>query len=133
MKKIFLLAFAAFGLSSCSVSDDPGTEFFASTIEDVTMPAKFKVDSTSQIMVRYQRPTDCHIFNGFFSDGSQFTRNYAVRFVKMTYNNCEIDETAYEVPLNFTPPASGTYLLRFWNSRDANGVDTYIEREAIVP
>lgn len=133
MKKIISLVFAAVTLVSCSVSDEPGTELFASTIEDVEMPSAYKVDSTSQIIIQYKRPSDCYIFNGFFSEGNQFTRNVAVRFVKMNDNNCEADETVYEIPYSFTPAASGTYLFRFWNSRDANGVDTYIEREAIVP
>ena len=133
MKKIFLFVFAAFSFTSCSISDDPGPQLFASTIEEVTMPSKFKVDSTSHIQIKYKRPTDCYIFNGFYSDGTQFTRNIAVRFVKMDDNNCEADETIYEIPYSFTPSASGTYLFRFWNSRDSDGLDTYIEREVIVP
>ncbi len=133
MMKIFSLVFAAAMMVSCSVSDDPGTQTFASTIEDVTMASAYKVDSTSHIMIKYKRPSDCYIFNGFYADGTQFTKNVAVRFVKMNDNNCEADETVYQIPYSFTPTAPGTYLFRFWNSRDAQGVDTYIEREAIVP
>jgi hypothetical protein len=133
MKKIIIVLGFALLLMSCNISDDRGTSFFASTIDGVTMPSAFKVDSTSQILVRYKRPSDCHIFNGFYHEAEQFTHKIAVRFVKMDYSSCEADQTVYEVPFHFKPAASGTYLLRFWNHRDANGMDTYIEEQAIVP
>ncbi|SMC61173.1 hypothetical protein SAMN06296427_104248 [Moheibacter sediminis] len=35
--------------------------------------------------------------------------------------------------LKFNPASSGTYTFRFWNGKDADGQDTFIIREIVVP
>lgn len=35
--------------------------------------------------------------------------------------------------LRFSPTTSGTYTFRFWNGKDAEGQDTFIIREVVVP
>ena len=132
MKKLFLLVMLGVSLTSC-VSDNEGTQFYLSTVEDVTMASAYKVDSTSQIMIKYKRPTDCYLFNGFLYEDSEMTRNVAVKFAKLDQNNCQLDETVYEIPLNFRPTAPGTYHFRFWNNRLPDGTDTFIEADAVVP
>jgi hypothetical protein len=34
--------------------------------------------------------------------------------------------------LNFKPTEAGTYILKFWKGKDANGVNTYEEFSVVV-
>lgn len=132
MNKLLVILVSLFVFASCT-SDDPGTQFVLSTVESVDVPASYKVDSISKFLIRYKRPTNCHIFNGMYVGVDNFTRNVAVQFAKLDQGNCEPDETVYEMPLNFQPKVSGTYLFRFWNGRTVEGIDTFLEYEAVVP
>jgi hypothetical protein len=96
------------------------------------MPDTFELNSVNTIMVKYKRPTECHIFNGFFYEMEGSTRTVAVQFAKLDQSSCLTDETVYEVPLDFLPTTAGTYLFKFWTGTSDEGVDTYIEAEAIV-
>lgn len=133
MKKIFLMLALAIFAVSCSVSDDEGTQFFIAPLQDVTMPTAYKVDSISKIVIRYKRPTVCHLFNGFYVASNQFNRDVAVRFVKVQQNDCTSDDTVYEVPLDFQPTVAGTYHFKFWTGRNLDGTDVYTEYDAVVP
>jgi len=133
MKRIIFTLLIAFSIVSCNISDEPGTELVIGNVEDVTMASAYKVDSISHISIRYKRPTDCHIFNGFYVVNDNLTRTVAVEFAKVPQSNCGAgDNTVYEVPLDFQPGAAGTYLFRFWNGRTSEGIDTFVEYEAIV-
>lgn len=133
MKKAFLVLVVLITFVSCdATSEDNGTQYFIAPVENATMPSTFKVDSTSQIMIAYKRPSQCHIFNGFYYDVDQTTRTVAVQFAKLQQSECMEDETVYNIPLLFKPTSPGTYLFRFWNGTNAEGQDTYIEAEALV-
>ncbi len=133
MKKLFfVLMIAASAISCDAVSEDNGTQYYISPIETATMASAYKVDSTSQIMIQYKRPTQCHIFNGFFYSVEGNTRTVAVEFAKLQQAECLTDPTTYEIPLNFKPTAAGTYTFKFWSGTNSQGVDTYIEEQAIV-
>ncbi|HEX9981503.1 MAG TPA: hypothetical protein VGB50_13160 [Flavobacterium sp.] len=132
MKKIAFALFAAFLMIGCDVGEDRPTVVVIGPVEDVTMASTYKVDSVSKIMIRYKRPSDCHIFNGFYYTAEDFQRNVAVQFAKLDEPNCQPDDTEYEIPLNFKPTAAGTYTFKFWNGRETDGTDTFIETEAIV-
>lgn len=132
MKRLLLVFLVAISVLSCSAESE-GTQFFISTVEEVTMASSYKVDSTSKIMIKYKRPTDCHLFNGFYYMADNFDRNVAIQFAKVDESDCDVDETVYEIPLNFKPEVPGTYHFKFWHDRDVNGVDIYIEADAVVP
>lgn len=133
MKKIILLVIATFSILSCSLDNGENVEFVLSPVQDVTMADTYKVDSISVITVRYKRPNDCHVFNGYYYAANDLTRTCAIEFVRMSdQSNCEADETVYEVPLNFKPRYAGTYTFRFWDSTNTDGTQHFIEEEAIV-
>jgi hypothetical protein len=133
MKRIVLLLLIAFSAVSCDLGDGPQAEYVIAPVQDVTMATAYKVDSISKIIIRYTRPDDCHIFNGYYYVYQGNTRVCAVEFAKMlNQDNCQPDVTVYEVPLNFKPTSAGTYLFRFWDGTNADGTDHFFEAEAIV-
>ncbi|RTY95960.1 hypothetical protein [Flavobacterium sp. GT3R68] len=133
MKKLVFLMIFALALGSCSVGDDTNSEFVVLPAEGAVMPNKFKVDSVSVITVKYRRPTNCHIFNGFYYDVNGTTRTVAINAVKLHQNNCQDDsETLFEVPLNFRPTTDGSYVFKFWIGDDANGMEQYLSYDVEV-
>lgn len=132
MRKLVLLILIAISAISCDLGDAPSTEFVISPVQDVTMASAYKVDSISQILIRYKRPNDCHIFNGYYYSIEGYTRTCAIEFARMNESNCQEDQMVYEVPLNFKPPSTGTYLFRFWDGMNTDGTDHFFEAEAVV-
>lgn len=133
MRKIILVVLVAFGVVSCSLDGSEQAEFILAPIQDVTMATSYKVDSISVITVRYKRPDDCHIFNGYYYYPQGMTRTCAVEFVHLTdQSDCMPDDDVYEIPLNFKPAVPGVYLFRFWDGNDADGSQHYFEAEAEV-
>lgn len=133
MKKIALFFVLALAMVSCSESE--GTpSYFLSTVEDVEMPETYKIDSVSEIKVLYKRPSDCHVFDGFFYRSEDNIRTVAIQFVKPDNGwDCLPDDRVFEMPLRFKPQASGTYLFRFWKGKNEAQEDVYIEHEIVVP
>lgn len=124
-----------FALSSCSVSTDPDREFIVLPIEQVEMPTSYTLGNISKIKIKYKRPTDCHIFNGFFTNyesSNLYDKVVAIRTVKLNNSNCTPDDSVFEINYEFKPTAPGTYTFRFWLGLDENGVDQYEIHEVVV-
>lgn len=133
MKKLVLLFMLVLAISACSLNDEPKSESVLLPVESVVMPTAYKVDSLSVITIKYRRPTDCHIFNGFYYDINGNTRTVAINAVKLNQNNCqEASATLFEVPLNFEPRVAGPYVFKFWTGTDANNVDQFLTYEIEV-
>lgn len=133
MKKLLFFFLLAITVVSCSVSDDSGAQEFMLPVEDATVPETLILGQNASIQVKYRRPTDCHIFNGFYIDSDGFTQTVSVRALKFSEENC-MDDTAnlYEAPLNFIPGVAGTYHFRFWTGNDTNGAPIFLEFESVV-
>jgi hypothetical protein len=133
MKKILLLLFVAFIQSSCSLNNDSDRSFILLPVESVVMPATFTVGNISTIKVYYKRPTDCHIFDGFFINVDQFTRTIAIQSVLLNSSNCQPDDTSvFQVDFNYKPTVAGVYTFKFWTGPDENNVDQYETYEVEV-
>ena len=133
MKKIALLLLIAITICSCSVNDSSDRDFVLMPVESVTMPATYTVGNISKIMIKYRRPTQCHIFNGFYYDINENVRTVAIQAVKLNQSNCPDDsENIYEVPLDFKPTTAGEYTFKFWTGVDGNGVDQYLVYDVVV-
>ncbi|MBF0694072.1 MAG: hypothetical protein IR153_03315 [Flavobacterium sp.] len=135
MKKVFALLILAISFVGCELEDDERSSVpQLGPIEDVTMPARYKVDSVSKIVIRYRQPSTCHIFTGFYYERFSTTRTVAIQFNKLNRNNCEpLNEPPFETELNFEPQASGAYTFKFWTGFDEAGAETYITEEVVVP
>ena len=133
MKKIALLILIVITISSCSVGDSSDRDFVLIPVETITMPDSYTVGNISKIMIKYRRPTQCHIFNGFYYDINENVRTVAIQAVKLNQSNCPDDsENIYEVPLDFKPTTAGDYTFKFWTGVDGNGVDQYVEYDVVV-
>lgn len=123
----------ALSVSSCDMGgNETPSEFVALPVDSVVMPTQFKADSTTVITVKYKRPTDCHIFNGFYYSIEGNTRFVAINAVKLNRNNCQVDNVeVFEVPLNFRPATGGHYVFNFWTG-DVDGVEQYLSYDVEV-
>ncbi|MES2544474.1 MAG: hypothetical protein V4548_06290 [Bacteroidota bacterium] len=134
MKKIFFLLFIiVITVASCNIYDEPNNKFELLPVESVVMPDSYKVDSTSQITVKYRRPSTCHIFNGFYYDINEFTRTVAVESIKLDQNNCTDANILSEIPLDFHPQKEGIYTFKFFTGTNAtSGEDEFLNYEVEV-
>ena len=133
MKKLLFFFLLAITVASCNVDDTPQSQEFMLMVEDATVPATMISGQMATIQVKYKRPTDCHIFNGFYIDPDGFTQTISVRSLKFNESNCMDDSaTLYDVPLNFMPVQSGTYHFKFWKGQDSNGLPIFLELESVV-
>ena len=118
---------------SCDVgSGDDNSTFVLGPVQDVTMPNRFKVDSTSQIMVRYKRPDDAHIFQGFYYQAAGTTRTVCIQYARLDEASPALDNQVYEVPLNFRPSQPGVYVFKFWDGSNQDTTDHFYVAEAVV-
>lgn len=133
MRKLVLLVLAAVAFVSCDMSTgDDNTQFVLGPVQDVTMASSYKVDSISEIMVRYKRPDDAHIFQGFYYDAIGFNRVVAIQYARLDENNPAEDNEVYEVPLRFKPTQAGTYVFKFWDGTNQDQTDHFFVAEAVV-
>jgi hypothetical protein len=133
MKRIVFLILIAFTINSCSLNDEPDRDMVLLPVEEVIMPDNYSVGNISPIRIKYKRPTQCHIFDGFYYDINETTRTVAIRAVKLNQSNCVDDtETLYEIPLEFKPMVAGNYTFKFWLGSDGNGEDQYSVYEVVV-
>ncbi len=132
MKKLFLLLLVGISVASCDLGSNDNTQYVLGPVQDVTMASTYKVDSISEITVRYTRPNDCHIFQGYYYSAEGMTRNCAIEFAKVDASDCQEDQTVYELPLRFKPRYAGTYLFRFWDGTNEDGTQHFFEAEAVV-
>jgi hypothetical protein len=126
MKRIVFLILIAFAVNSCSLNDEPDRAFVLLPIEEVIVPDTFTVGNISTFKLKYRRPTQCDIFDGFYYDIDEMTRTVAIQAVKLNQPNCPNDsESMYEVPLEFKPTVTGVYTFKFWLGVDQDGIDQY--------
>ncbi|RZJ72016.1 hypothetical protein [Flavobacterium sp.] len=132
MKKLFFFLLAI-TVASCSISDEPKSQAYMVQVEDATVPETMILGQMATIQVKYRRPTDCHIFNGFYTESDNFTQTISVRCIKFNESNCIDDSSVvYDVPLNFMPTVAGTYHFKFWTGEDSNGLPTFLEIDSVV-
>ena len=134
MKKYLVILIVVFvSLSSCSVDDDsPSFYFEIIPIESVEMPEEFVFGQTHEIFMDYIRPTNCHTFNNFLYeiDGQERT----VGIINTVYPDdiCEEDLETVTVSFIFKVNGLDTYIFKFYQGEDEEGVDQYLIIEVPV-
>ncbi|WP_296316024.1 hypothetical protein [Winogradskyella sp. UBA3174] len=128
MKKYVLLAILCIAMfTSCSLDDDSTANFSLEVlpIESVEMPEQFIHGETYEIFITYVAPSSCYEFNDFIYEIDGHERTVAI--INTVYNNADcIEETELvTVSLDFTVTGTETYVFKFYQGEDDQGVDQY--------
>lgn len=136
MKKILSLLSLFLVLISCSTeSDGPKIHYELIPIQNVTMPDIFYIGEQNEILIEYKKPTTCHGFDGFYYEKNDMIRTVAVQNYVVEQDNCQnLTNEVKEETLKFNPNTIGTYTFKFWQGKDSNGNDIFLEiqREAVL-
>ncbi len=136
MKKIAALIGIFLLTISCSTeSDEPNVTYELVPIQNVIIGDELYFGDENIITIQYNRPTTCHGFNGFLYEKDENTRTIAVQNYVVETNSCQtVANDAKEEDLVFQPTSTGTYTFKFWQGKDANGDDVFLEiqREVVI-
>jgi hypothetical protein len=134
LKKIMLLLLFVWFLSSCSLeSDTPSYRLEVLKIESVIVPDTLILGQIHKIKVKYLRPSTCHTFSNFIYEKSLNTRFIAVQnFVTESSDCLPLNNELKEAEIDFFVTNNGTYIFKFWQGKDSNGQDVYLEIEVPV-
>lgn len=129
MKKLIaLICILVLSISCIQEPDDPRIHFELLPVESVVLPTSFTVNTVNEIEVTYFRPSSCHGFEDFYYTKNGSTRTIAIiNYVEEEQECLPLLNQLQTQVLKFKPIATGTYLLKFWKGKDANGVNMYEE------
>jgi hypothetical protein len=134
MKKLIaLICIFVLSISCTQEPDGPRVHFELLKVESVVLPTTFTVNTVNEIEVTYSRPSSCHGFEGFYYTRDGFNRTIAVLNYVIEEQGCLplLNQLQTKI-LRFKPASTGTYLLKFWKGKDANGVNLYEEFSVVV-
>ncbi len=134
MKNFLAILSLFFVLSSCSIEGDrPNFHTAILPITSVELPQEFVLGETYQIKVWYQKPSNCHSFNGFYYDKYLNERTVAVLNLVTENNDCQpLTDVIVEASFDFYVTSNGSYIFKFWQGEDVNGQDIFYEVEVPV-
>ena len=125
MKKMFFI------LSSCEV-DQENVSMVTLPVESVEMPAVFELGETYPIIMRYHRPSSCHLPYDIYYEKDLNVRICAVNNIVREGNCNQLDEYLVEESFNFHVTNTGNYIFKFWTGEDVDGNDTFLEFDVPV-
>ncbi|WP_353079706.1 hypothetical protein [Flavobacterium sp.] len=134
MKKLIaLICIIALSFSCTQEPDGPRVHLELLKVESVVLPTTFTANTVNEIEVTYSRPSSCHGFEGFYYTRDGFNRTIAVLNYVIEEQGCLplLNQLQTQI-LRFKPATAGTYLLKFWKGKDANGVNLYEEFSVVV-
>ena len=128
MKKYALLVVIFISiLSSCSIENDDSVNFHLEVlpIDSVDVPEQFVHGETYEIFMTYTRPNSCYQFNDFIYEINGYERTVAI--VNTVYPNANCIETPESVTVSFDFIVYGTetYLFKFYQGENDEGIDQY--------
>lgn len=136
MRKILTLIGIILLTISCSTdTNEPTIHYELVPIQNIVIGDDLYLGEDNIITVQYARPTTCHGFNGFLYEKDEFTRTVAVQNYVVETEGCQtLTNEVKEETFNFQPTTTGTYTFKFWQGKDANGNNIFLEiqRDVIV-
>jgi len=134
IKKLALFLFLYMSFTSCLPEDDgPTYHLELLKIESVVIPDTLILGETHSLKISYKRPTSCHSFNDFYYEKYLNQRTIAVQSIVAEQSNCvPLTDQIVEVNLDFIATNNGSYIFKFWQGKDANGEDIFLEIEVPV-
>ncbi|WP_438962850.1 hypothetical protein [Nonlabens sp.] len=125
---IIIAVIATISLTSCEVSDDGlRVSYDVVAIDSVQMPASFNFGQTYEIPVFYNKPTDCHVFEGFNISQELNIRNISTVLARLDSGGCIDGQFLEQQTLRFTAASNGSYVFRFFTGLNANNEETFLE------
>ena len=134
-KKIISLLALFFILNSCSPADDTQYSFKLMPIESVDIPAEFTLGETYPITVHYTVPTSCYYFSSLYYDKDLNIRTIAIENAIAQRNNCQdliAADGAKTYTFNFYVTSNGSYIFKFYQGKDDQGNNIFLEYEVPV-
>jgi len=134
-KKIIYLLALFFILNSCSPGDDTQYSFKFMPIESVDIPAEFTLGETYPITVHYTVPTSCYYFSSLYYDKDLNIRTIAIENAIAQRNNCQdlsAADGAKTYTFNFYVTSNGSYIFKFYQGKDDQGNNIFLEYEVPV-
>jgi hypothetical protein len=133
MKKIVSLLALIFLLGACEPDSGPHYTFELTKIESVDLPTEFTLGETYPITVHFKLPTSCHYFNQLYYDKDLNVRTIAVETAVEERNNCmDTPDDVGEYTFNFYVTSNGSYIFKFYQGKDENGENIFLEYEVPV-
>ncbi|WP_284650935.1 hypothetical protein [Flavobacterium terrisoli] len=133
MKRIISLLALIFLFNSCIPDDGPTYTFELRPVISVDMPDEFTLGETYTITLHYNRPTTCHFFNTIYYDKNLNVRTIAIETAKEERNGCmESPEDETTCSFDFLVTSNGSYIFKFWQGKDEQGNNIYLEYEIPV-
>ena len=130
MKKIVLIFAGIFLLVRCSPGDENNPKFHLELlpVHSSTFPTQFTKDVEYEIPIQFVRPSNCHVFEGFYYDKSLNTRTVAIQSSVLEQGNCIVTPQPPSTQiLRFKPTTETSYIFKLWKGVDASGADIYEE------
>lgn len=134
-KKIASLLVLLFLFNACSTDEGTSYHLELMPIESVDLPTEFTLGQTYPITVRYSRPTSCHFFNQLYYEKDLNVRTIAVECAIEQSNNCHdlaAADAVAEYTFNFYVTSNGSYIFKFYQGKDENGENIFLEYEVPV-
>jgi len=135
MKKIISLIALFFLFNSCTPDSGSDYLFEVLKIESVDIPTEFTLGETYPITVHFNRPTSCHHFNGLYYEKDLNIRTIAVESAVEQRSDCQdlsAADAADEYTFNFYVTSNGSYIFKFWQGKDDQGNNIFLEYEVPV-
>lgn len=134
MKKLLILSVLLSLLFSCTVDDDNSNfSFEILPIESVDIPEEFTLGDVFPITVTYQTPTTCHRFRDFYYIRENNERTVSIINTVFNGENCEdLNEESRTATFNFKVTSNGSFIFKFWQGKDENDEDIFLEIEVPV-
>ncbi len=128
MKRYAFLAFILISiLTSCSVENDDANMFYLEVlpIDSLEVPKQFLLGETYEISMTYTIPNSCYQFNDFIYEINGHERTIAIVNTVYQNANCVQSPKSVTVSFNFTVSGTETYVFKFYQGEDSEGVDQY--------
>jgi hypothetical protein len=134
MKKYLLsIVVVIVTLTSCSIDDDvPSFYLEVLPIESAEMPEQFIYGEIHEIFIDYIRPSSCYLFNDFLYQINEQERTVGIINTVYTDNACEENPETVTVSFQFSVTSFETYVFKFYQGEDEDGVDEYLIMEVPV-
>jgi len=134
MKKLISIVTLFFLLNSCSSESDTRYSLVLLPVESVEIPSEMTLGETYQFKMFYRLPSTCHDYNAIYYHKALNVRTIAVESAVKIQNNCQelTENNLYECTFDFLVTSNGSYVFKFWQGKDEQGNDMFLEYEIPV-